>query len=247
MKNRKSLPPWLLLVAVLMGSMSCSVGTLLVRAPTPTLQPTKTPRPTFTFTPDWTPTLLPTFTPTLSPVPPADTPTPEAPPTNTPEAAATDTPSPPTDTPVPAAPPPPTDIPTPAEPTATPPPEYAFAVTSYSFNTGSALETRITAYVIEVFDASVGHFQDLHEYQVKLIDPMGGEHLSNMSGGRNHTTGEGLGDDRWFNAEVKISSYTPGRYRAWLVKDGVQMSPEIEFELATQPAQYVHLDFFLEH
>ncbi len=234
-----------MLAAVFMGSMSCSVGTLLVRAPTPTLQPTKTPRPTFTFTPDWTPTLLPTFTPTLSPVPPTDTPTPAVPPTNTPGAVPTDTP-PPADTPVPAAPPPPTDTPTPAEPTATPLPEFPFTVTPYIFNTGSALETRITAYVIEVFDASVGHFQDLHEYQVKLIDPMGSEHLSNLSGGRNHTTGEGLGDDRWFNAEVKISPYTPGRYRAWLVKGGVQLSPEIEFELATQPAQYVHLDFFLE-
>ena len=173
MKNCKALP-WLLLVALLMGSLSCSVGTLLVRAPTPTLQPTKTPRPTFTFTPNWTPTLLPTFTPTLSPVPPADTPTPEVPPTNTPGAVATDTPSPPTDTPVPAAPPPPTDTPTPAEPTATPLPEYPFEVVPYTYNMESALENRVTAHVVIEGTGggfAVGDFDTAEGYQIKLVDP----------------------------------------------------------------------------
>jgi hypothetical protein len=117
----------------------------------------------------------------------------------------------------------------------------------FVFNTGGALETRVTALVIEVFDASVGYYKDLYDYQVKLIDPMGGEHMSNMSGGKNHTTGPGLGDDRWFNCEVKFSPYTPGHYKAWLVKDGVQLSPVVEFDMSASPTQYVHIDFRLDH
>jgi hypothetical protein len=235
MKSKMLVP---LLSLALMSSLGCSVGALLVRAPTPTMQPTKTPRPTFTFTPDWTPTRMPTMTPTTTPT---ETPTPV--PTDTP-VAPTETP---TDTPEPEEPPPPEDTPTPSEPTATPTPQYRFTVTPYIFNTASALETRVTAYVVEIFDASTGHFKDMYDYQVKLIDPMGGEHMSNMSGGRNHTTGPGLGDDRWFNTEVKFSPYTPGHYKAWLVKDGEQQSPAIEFDMSATPTQYVHLDFFLNH
>ena len=109
------------------------------------------------------------------------------------------------------------------------------------------METRVTAYVVKVKDASSGSFDILSDYQVALVDPQGREHLSNMSGGRNHSTGPGLGDDHWFNTEVKVSPYTPGTYRARLVKDGVQLSPEIEFTLAASPFQYVHLDFFQYH
>jgi hypothetical protein len=229
---------------MLVSSLGCSVGRLLVQAPTPTLAPTKTPRPTFTFTPNWTPTLFPTPTITSTPLPPAATPTPEA--TATPEAVAvvpTDTPPPPppTNTPVPQ---PPTDTPTPAPPTATPTPEYPFTVTPYVYNTGSPLETRITGYVIKIKDASIGDFDLMQDYQIMLIDPQGGEHLSSPSGGRNHSTGEGLGDDHWFNTEVKISPYMAGKYRIWLVKDGVQESPELELNLIATPYQYVHLDFF---
>jgi hypothetical protein len=243
--NRLKSPGYLLAVVLLVSGLACSLGTLLVRVPTPTRQPTKTPRPTFTFTPNWTPTRMPTATDTLTPLPPTATPIP--PPTAKPakpaKAAATpDTPV-PGDTPTrrPAKPKPT------AEPTATPTPQYSFTVTPYTFNTGSAVETRVTGYVIEVFDASTGQFQDLSGYQFVLVDPQGSQHLSNMSGGRNHTTGEGLGDDRWFNTEAKISPYTSGHYRAWLVKDGVQQSPAIEFDLASQPNQYVHLDFFRQH
>lgn len=246
--KHKSLPG-LLLVLALAGSLGCSVGTLLVQLPTPTPEPTKTPRPTFTFTPNWTPTLLPTPTATFTAVPPTATSTPEAPPTpEEPTAEAeppTATPPPPTQTPVPQ---PPTDTPTPEPPTATPTPEYPFVVKNVSIHdTGSAVESRVTALVIEIFDESVGQFSDLYDYQVVLVDPFGAEHLSNLSGGKNHSTGPGLGDDHWFNTEVKISPYTPGTYRAWLVRGGVQLSPEVEFTMAASPLQYVHLDFWMYH
>jgi hypothetical protein len=156
-------------------------------------------------------------------------------PTNTP------VPPPPTNTPVPQ---PPTNTPPPPPPTDTPAPQYPFTITPYIHNTGSALETRITAHVVKEIDFSIGSFESLVGYQFVVVDPLGREQLSNMSGGKNHSTGEGLGDDHWFNAEAKISPYTPGAYRAWLVKDGVQQSPEVEFTLASTPFQYVHLDIF---
>jgi hypothetical protein len=106
------------------------------------------------------------------------------------------------------------------------------------------VETRVTAYVVKEIDFSVGSYETLTGYQVVLVDPSGQEHLSNMSGGRNHSTGEGLGDDHWFNTEVKVSPYTSGTYRVRLVKDGVQQSPETEFIMAASPYQYVHLDIF---
>jgi hypothetical protein len=235
------------LVIVLAGSLSCSFGRLLVQVPTATPAPTKTPRPTFTFTPYLTPTLLPTSTSTSTPIPPTETLTPA--PTQTSEAATGEPespptappPQPPTNTPVPQ---PPTDTPTPEAPTATPTPQFPFTIAPYIHNTGSAVETRVTAHVVKEIDFSTGSYDTLTDYQVVLVDPTGQEHLSNMSGGRNHSTGEGLGDDHWFNTEVKVSPYTPGTYRAYLVKDGVQQSPEIEFTLAASPYQYVHLDIF---
>ena len=241
MKRTSRLRPALLLFALL-GSLGCSVGTLLVRAPTPTRVPTKTPRATYTYTPNWTPTRMPTMTLTPT-VPPTKTPLP----TNTPELPTT-APEPTVPEPIaPAEPPPPADTATPEAPTATPTPQFVFTVTPFTFDTQGAVETRVTAFIVEVFDASVGSFQDLYDYQVKMIDPSGGEHDSNMSGGKNHTIGEGLGNDRWFNAEVKFSPYTPGHYKAWLLKDGVQQSPAIEFDMSPSPTQYVHLDIFKNH
>lgn len=246
LKRQKTLTS-LWLVIALAGSLSCSVGRLLVQMPTATPAPTKTPRPTFTFTPYLTPTLLPTSTPTSTPVPPTETLTPT--PTQTPE-AATDVPElptappppPPTNTPLPQAAP--TDTPTPEAPTATPTPQFPFTITPYIHNTGSAIETRVTAHVVKEIDFSTGSYDTLVGYQVVLVDPTGQERLSNMSGGRNHSTGEGLGDDHWFNTEVKVAPYTPGTYRAYLVKDGVRQSSEMEFSLAASPFQYVHLDIF---
>ena len=98
--------------------------------------------------------------------------------------------------------------------------------------------------MVKEIDFSVGSYDTLVGYQVTLVDPLGVQYQSNMSGGRNHSTGEGLGDDHWFNTEVKVSPYTPGTYRAWLVKDGLQQSSEFEFTLAASPFQYIHLDIF---
>lgn len=98
--------------------------------------------------------------------------------------------------------------------------------------------------MVKEIDFSVGSYDTLTGYQVVLVDPLGQEHLSGLSGGRNHSTGEGLGDDHWFNTEVKVAPYTPGTYRTWLVKDGVQQSSEVEFSMAASPYQYVHLDIF---
>jgi len=243
MKDRSL--PGLLLVTILAGSLGCSVGRLLVQVPTPTVQPTKTPRPTFTFTPDWTPTPLPTPTPTETLVPPTDTPTPQA--TETPTAVV-ETPTPtsvsPTNTPAP--PPPPANTPTPEAPTATPTPQYPFVIKNITkHGTGSSLESRVTAHIIEVYNESAGEYSDLYDYQVVLVDPLGGEHLSNLSGGKNHSTGEGLGDDHWFNTEVKVAPYMPGAYRAWVVRGGVQQSPVAEFTMAASPFEYVHLDFWI--
>ena len=98
--------------------------------------------------------------------------------------------------------------------------------------------------MVKEIDFNTGAYDTLGGYQVVLVDPQGRENLSNMSGGKNHSTGEGLGDDHWFNTEVKVSPYTPGTYRAWLVKDGTRQSPEYEFTLSTSPYQYIHLDIF---
>jgi hypothetical protein len=62
--------------------------------------------------------------------------------------------------------------------------------------------------------------------------------MSNLSGGKNHTLGEGLGGDHWFNVEVKFSPYTPGPYKAHVVKDGTQQSPEVEFTLPATTAYF---------
>ena len=233
--------PGLLLVVALLGGLGCSVGTLLVRVPTLTPQPTKTPRPTFTFTPNWTPTPTPSPTATLTPVPPTATPTSAATQTPTPGPTATRTRR-PTNTPAPQAP---TDTPTPAPPAATPTPKYTFDVTDqvvHNIIGGVALEVRVTGYIVIIKDASKGYYDCGDGYQIALVDPSGREHLSGPSGGRNHTTGVGLGDDHWFSAEVKFSPYTPGPYKARLVKDGVQQSPEVEFTLPGSAA-YVWLQF----
>ncbi len=100
------------------------------------------------------------------------------------------------------------------------------------------METRITAWMIIIKDESRGEFDCADSYQIALVDPSGREHLSNLSGGRNHTIGFGLGGDHWFNAEVKFAPYTPGLYKARVVKDGVQLSPVVEFTLPSTTAYF---------
>jgi hypothetical protein len=237
--TQHKLLPGLLLVAALLASLGCSVGTLLVRVPTLTPRPTRTPRPTFTFTPNWTPTPSPSPTATVTPVPPSVTFTPAATQTPTPAPTATRTRR-PTNTPAPEAP---ADTPTPAPPTAppaTPTPQYAFVLKESSVENigGTALETRVTAWVIILKNESTGDYACGDSYQIALVDPSGREHLSNLSGGQNHTIGAGLGGDHWFNVEVKFSPYTPGPYKAHVVRDGVQQSPEVEFTLPGATAYF---------
>lgn len=226
-----------------MSGLGCSLGTLLVRVPTPTATPTKTPRLTFTPTPNWSPTPLPTDTPTFTPEPPTPTDTPPAP-TDTPAPveAPTDTPPPPTDTPVPA-PAQPTSTPTPAPPTATPAPSYAFIAVACSHPTGSPTFTRITAAAIEIINASAGEFKALPGYQLKVIGPAG-ERLSEISGpGLADSTTPGTGDNHFMNMKVEIPPYSPGTYRAYLVQGDQQVSPAVELNFTADPLQYIHIDF----
>jgi len=111
---KRSVPLALLILLVVLG---CSFGSLVARAPTPTVTPTRALMPTFTATPTDTPTPVATDTPT-----PTNTPTPTDTPTNTPIPTPTPT-SPPAATPTPK---PPTATPTPSAPTATPTPTYYY-------------------------------------------------------------------------------------------------------------------------
>jgi hypothetical protein len=237
--RRKSLPS-LVLVIMLMSSLGCSVGRLLVQAPTPTLAPTKTPRPTFTFTPNWTPTLFPTPTITSTPLPPVATPTPEA--TATPEAVAvvpTDTPPPPppTNTPVPQ---PPTDTPTPAPPTATPAPAYPFVCQLITHPTGNPQYTYITGSVHKWVDQSQGNAAAQTGYVLVIIGPAG-EYTSTVSGpGTTDSRGPGLGDNHAMNMKVEFAPYTPGEYRGYLALNGQQVSDEIQFTMQSDPQTYAH-------
>jgi hypothetical protein len=239
--RRKALPS-LVLAVLLVSSLGCSVGRLLVQAPTPTLAPTKTPRPTFTFTPNWTPTLLPTSTITPTPLPPADTPTPE--PTATPEAVAAV----PTDTPVPPPPPPtntqvpqpPADTPTPEPPTATPAPAYPFVCQLITHPTGNPQYTYITGSVHKWVDQSQGNAAAQVGYVLVIIGPAG-EYTSTVSGpGTTDSRGPGLGDNHAMNMKVEFSPYTPGEYRGYLARDGQQVSEEIQFTMQSEPQTYAH-------
>lgn len=97
-------------------------------AQSPTLEPTRTPLPTFTPAPEIVQVTI-TFPPTATPLPPpTETPTPEPEPTEPPppepEPTEEATPEPePTETPTPEPPPPPTEAPPPPPPTEPPPTE----------------------------------------------------------------------------------------------------------------------------
>ncbi len=118
MENRFSIKVVLIVMLVFVGILGCSVGSRIVRVPTPTATPTMTRRATYTPTSTGIPTSSPTVTATPSP---------------TAMATPTDTPVPPTDTPLPPTPVPPTDTPksvemdTPQPPSATPTPLRQFS------------------------------------------------------------------------------------------------------------------------
>ena len=188
--------------------------------PTPTPLPTETrqPTPTNTHVPTWTP--APTYTPTPTRVP-TDTPTPTPTPTKTPQPAA----------PAPAAP---------KTATPTPTPEFPFIPRVSTANTGTPQTTRVTGLVWQGPTLPNG----IAGYPLRLVDPGGGVHLSDVSGpGGADSTCEKCGDNHWMNMKVELPGYQPGAYSVTLVQGEKQVSTKATFTLTTKPLQYVHIDF----
>jgi hypothetical protein len=195
---------------------------LVWTSPTPAPTETPLPTPTYTLVPTWTPEA--TATPTVTPLP-------------------TDTPVPPTPTPRPR----PVHTPTPVEPTPTPAPQYKFTGNVVSFDTGGPQLTRITGMVWKVIDVNTNQFDGEPEYQMRVVDPNGAVHLSDVSGlGGAGSTCPQCGDNRRMNCKVEFPPYVPGVYHLTLIQawDSGQASAEVTFTLAETPQQYVHIDFF---
>ena len=240
-ENLKPYPLLYLMALGLLLSLGCSIGSLVVRSGTPTPTPNKTPRPTYTYTPDWTATFTPspTFTPSVTPT---ETPIPTTVPETAGEAAEPPAEEPAVEEapPVPAEPPP---TPTPAEPTATPTPSFPFKVVFYKHDTGSPGETRMTAWVR--VDYEPGIYKTLAGFQMKAIAPDGNTYSSEISGsGAGDSTVMGTGDNHPMNTKLEFQPYTPGVYKVYLEEAGMQVSPEVEFELSVDPRQYIHFEFF---
>jgi hypothetical protein len=192
--------------------------------PTPVPSPTITPLPTATNTrvPTWTP--APTYTPTPTRMP-TETPTPA-----------------PTNTPVP--PPRPPSTPVPVAPTPTPTPEFPYDVIVETFDTGTPQVTRITGMVWRIVDESLAQYEAVPGYQMRMVDPNGGVHLSDVSGiGGTSSTCDGCGDNRRMNMKIEYSPYLPGTYRVSLVLDEQPASAEVSFTLGPNPQQYMHVNF----
>ncbi len=193
----------------------------------PEILPTSTrlPTPTNTRVPTWTPS--PTYTPTATRIP-----------TDTPEPTPTDTPAPAPTSEVPPA------VPTLAAPTPTPTPEFPFVPTVETFDTGTPQMTRVTGMVWEVISVNLALYDGQPGYQMRLVDPNGNVHLSDVSGpGGTDSTCAGCGDNQRMNMKIELRPYVPGTYRVALVQGEKQMSSEVEFTLAAAPLQYVHVKF----
>jgi len=191
--------------------------------PTPTSPPTATrpPTPTNTRVPTWTP--APTYTPTSTRIP-TDTPTPTPTPTKTPLPAA-----------VSAA-----AAPKPAVSAPTPTPEFPFNARLGIADTGAPNTTRVTGLVWQGPTLPNG----IAGYQMRLVDPNGTVHLSDISGpGGADSTCEKCGDNHWMNMKVELVGYQPGAYSVTLVQGEKQVSTKATFTLTTRPLQYVHIDF----
>lgn len=196
-----------------------------VYPPTLTSTPTRPPTPTNTRVPTWTPS--PTYTPTATRVP-TDTPVPT--PTHTPA------PPPPGQAPGPA--------PEPAAPSPTPTPEFPFDAVAEVFDTGTPQTTRVTGMAWKVINVSMALYDGEPGYQMRLVDPNGGVHLSDVSGlGGTDSTCRDCGDNRRMNMKIELRPYVPGAYRVVLVQGEKQVSREVEFSLAASPQQYVHVNF----
>jgi len=193
--------------------------------PTSTSTPTRPPTPTNTRVPTWTPS--PTYTPTATRVP-----------TDTPVPTPTDTPSPPPAGQVSAP------ASQPSTPTATPTPEFPFDAMTGVFDTGTPQMTRVTGMVWKVINVSTALYDGEPGYQMRLVDPNGGVHLSDVSGiGGTDSTCRDCGDNQRMNMKVELRPYVPGTYRATLIQGEEQASREVEFTLAASPQQYVHINF----
>lgn len=188
--------------------------------------PTPSPSPTNTLVPTWTPS--PTRTPTATRIP-------------------TDTPV-PTPTPTPPPPPQPGDASAPAQvlaaSTPTPTHEFPYDAMLDVFDTGTPRLTRVTGMVWAILDANLALYTGVPGYQMRLVDPHGRVHLSDVSGiGGTGSTCLGCGDSQRMNMKIEIPPYLPGEYRVTLVRGEEQMSPEVAFTLAEYPHQYVHVHF----
>lgn len=197
--------------------------------PTPLPQvsptPSRAPTPTNTRVPTWTPS--PTYTPTATRVP-----------TDTPVPSPTPTPLPP---PVSEAP---TVAPIPAVPTPTATPEFPFLATLDVFDTGTPQMTRVTGMVWKVVNENLALYDGQPGYQIRLVSPNGSVHLSDVSGlGGTDSTCVGCGDNQRMNMKVEFRPYIPGTYHVTLVQGEKQVSPEVTFDLAANPQQYVHFKF----
>jgi hypothetical protein len=136
-----------------------------VYPPTLTSTPTRFPTATNTRVPTWTPS--PTYTPTATRIP-----------TDTPVPTPTDTP---TSVPPSGAPASQSESQPPA-PTATPTPEFPYEATAEVFDTGTPQTTRVTGMVWRVTSVSLALYDGEPGYQMRLVDPNGGVHLSDVSG-----------------------------------------------------------------
>ncbi len=104
--------------------------------------------------------------------------------------------------------------------------------------------TRITGMVWRIVNLNLAEYEGEPGYQMRLVDPNGGQHLSSVSGiGGTDSTCLGCGDNQRMNMKLEIPPYVPGTYRMMLVREEEQMSPELEFTLGANPQQYVHVDF----
>ncbi len=190
-------------------------------SPTPTATHTPSPTPTYTLVPTWTPEPTATYTPAPTP---------------------TDTPPPPTPTPRPR----PQKPPATPTPTDTPIPQYKFTGNVVAFDTGTLQMTRITGMVWKIIDINTHQFDGQPDYQMKLVDPNGEVHMSDVSGlGGADSTCPKCGDNRRMNCKIEFTPYVPGEYRVTLIQawDGGQASNEVTFTMAASPPQYVHIDF----
>ena len=132
----------------------------------------------------------------------------------------------------------------PAAPTPTPTPEFPYDVVPEVFDTGTPQTTRVTGMVWRIVSVSMALYDGEPGYQMRLVDPNGNVHLSDVSGiGGTDSTCRDCGDNQRMNMKIEVRPYVPGTYRVTLVQGEEQMSHEAEFTLAASPQQYVHVNF----